>query len=80
MQNIIHRDIKPENIMITDQGKVKLIDFGLAIASRKKYLTNMAGTPDYMAPGVIKGQYQSKADIWSLGVVLYMLVSGYLPF
>ena len=76
----MHRDIKPENIMITDQGKVKLIDFGLAIASRKKYQTDMAGTPDYMAPGVIKGHYHSKADIWSLGVVLYTLVSGYLPF
>ena len=66
--------------MITDQGNVKLIDFGLAVASRKKNLTDMAGTPDYMAPEVIKGQYQSKADIWSLGVVLYTLVSGYLPF
>lgn len=79
-QGVIHRDIKPENIMITDQGSVRLIDFGLSRASKTKNLTDMAGTPYYMAPEVLQGSYQAQADIWSLGVLLYTLVSGYLPF
>lgn len=79
-QNIIHRDIKPENIMISNSGTVRLIDFGLSKASKKKNLTTIAGTPYYMAPEVLSGNYKEKADIWSLGVLLYTLVSGYLPF
>ena len=78
-QGIIHRDIKSENIMITDSGSVRLIDFGLSKAS-KKNLKTIAGTPYYMAPEVLDGNYGQKADIWSLGVLLYTLVSGYLPF
>lgn len=77
---IIHRDIKPENIMITDEGSVRLIDFGLSKASKNRQLTTVAGTPYYMAPEVLDGAYQAKADLWSLGVLLYTLVSGYLPF
>jgi len=79
-QGIIHRDIKPENIMISNENTVRLIDFGLSKASKKKNLTTIAGTPYYMAPEVLSGNYSSKADIWSLGVLLYTLVSGYLPF
>ena len=80
-QNIVHRDIKPENIMITDDDEVRLIDFGLSKASNgKKALQTVAGTPYYMAPEVLDGNYQAKADIWSLGVLMYTLVSGYLPF
>lgn len=78
-QGIIHRDIKSENIMITDSGSVRLIDFGLSKAS-KRNLKTIAGTPYYMAPEVLDGDYGQKADIWSLGVLLYTLVSGYLPF
>ena len=66
--------------MITDSGSVRLIDFGLSRASKSKNLTDMAGTPYYMAPEVLHGSYQAQADIWSLGVLLYTLVSGYLPF
>ena len=66
--------------MITDAGSVRLIDFGLSRASKSKNLTDMAGTPYYMAPEVLHGSYQAQADIWSLGVLLYTLVSGYLPF
>lgn len=80
-QNIVHRDIKPDNIMITQSDTVRLIDFGLSKASKNnKNLTTVAGTPYYMAPEVLDGSYSQKADIWSLGVLLYTLVSGYLPF
>jgi len=80
-QNILHRDIKPDNIMITANDTVRLIDFGLAVSSsRKKDLHEIAGTPYYMAPEVIQGAYGKQSDLWSLGVILYTLVSGYLPF
>lgn len=81
-QNIVHRDIKPDNIMITDNDTVRLIDFGLAAASKAKDLSAVAGTPYYMAPEVVnqKINYGRQSDLWSLGVVLYTLVSGYLPF
>jgi len=79
-QGIIHRDIKPENIMINDKNDVRLIDFGLSKASKKKSMHTVAGTPFYMAPEVLLENYNTKADIWSLGVLLYTLVSGYLPF
>jgi serine/threonine protein kinase len=77
---IVHRDIKPENIMINEEDDVRLIDFGLSKASKKKNMQTVAGTPFYMAPEVLNENYGSKADIWSLGVLLYTLVSGYLPF
>jgi len=80
-QNIVHRDIKPDNIMITSTNTVRLIDFGLSKASRSnKQLTTVAGTPYYMAPEVLDGAYGKGADLWSLGVLLYTLVCGYLPF
>ena len=80
-QNIVHRDIKPDNIMITANNTVRLIDFGLSKASKgNKQLQTVAGTPYYMAPEVLEGSYSKQADIWSLGVLLYTLISGYLPF
>jgi calcium-dependent protein kinase len=79
--NVVHRDIKPENIMINDEDEPKLIDFGLSKNnSDKKKMATVAGTPFYMAPEVLNQNYTSKADIWSLGVLLYTMVSGYLPF
>ena len=78
--NVIHRDIKPENIMVTKEGSVRLIDFGLSKVTTRKNLQTVAGTPYYMAPEVLRGNYGEKADLWSLGVLLYVLVSGYLPF
>ena len=80
-QNIIHRDIKPENIMLSQNDELKLIDFGLSKRQEgNKKLKTIAGTPYYMAPEVLEGQYDSKCDTWSLGVLLYVFMSGYLPF
>ncbi len=61
---------------------MKLIDFGLSKSSKDKHssLSTIAGTPYYMAPEVLDGEYNYKCDIWSLGVLLYVLVSGDLPF
>ena len=66
--------------MVTDNNTIKLIDFGLSRASRKKKLTEVAGTPQYMAPEVLAGYYHAESDLWSLGVLLHQLVSGFCPF
>lgn len=79
---VVHRDIKPENVMIGKDGEYKLIDFGLSsrVSSKNSKMTAIAGTPYYMAPEVIEGEYTSMCDIWSLGVMMYVLLCGYLPF
>ena len=79
-QNIAHRDIKPENIMITEDGDLKLIDFGLSKQVKNQKMKTIVGTPYYVAPEVLAGKYNTKCDIWSLGVIMYILLSGYLPF
>lgn len=80
-QKVVHRDIKPENIMLASNDELKLIDFGLSKRQEgNKKLKTIAGTPYYMAPEVLDGQYDSKCDTWSLGVLLYVFMSGYLPF
>ena len=79
MLGIIHRDIKPENIMFGKDGEIRLVDFGLAKESSVKMKT-FAGTPYFMAPEVLSHNYGFKCDIWSMGCVLYMLVTGKLPF
>lgn len=80
--NIIHRDIKPENIMVSENGVFKLGDFGIAKVVEKTARGTMTGTDRYMAPEVYHNQpYDSGADIYSLGLVLYwMLNEGRLPF
>ena len=83
---IVHRDIKPENIIFVDSSedsRLKLIDFGLSTIfdnSKEKSMTTKIGTCFYMSPEVIKGDYTEKCDIWALGVLLYILVSGRPPF
>lgn len=78
-EGVTHRDIKPENIMIGLDGEIKLIDFGLS-AQTKKNMKETVGTPYYVAPEVLEGKYDQKCDVWSLGVIMYVLLCGYLPF
>lgn len=67
--------------MLASNDELKLIDFGLSKRQEgNKKLKTIAGTPYYMAPEVLDGQYDSKCDTWSLGVLLYVFMSGYLPF
>ena len=85
-QGVIHRDLKPENIKITPMEKVKILDFGFAVGHEVANLIssgqyNIAGTLNYMAPEVIKGfQVDPRADLYSLGIIFYELVTGRLPF
>ncbi|XP_030637588.1 striated muscle preferentially expressed protein kinase [Chanos chanos] len=83
-QQILHLDIKPDNIMVTHLNVVKIIDFGSAQSFNPLYLRHYSkdlGTLEYMAPELLKGEVVGPpADIWSLGVVTYVMLSGRLPF
>lgn len=81
---ILHRDIKPGNIQLLDDGRVKVLDFGLARTLGEKSMTGTGkavGTPAYMAPEVLDGKKATtRSDVYSLGVVLYRLLAGRLPY
>nr|XP_043638210.1 serine/threonine-protein kinase PEPKR2-like [Erigeron canadensis] len=78
---VVHRDVKPENILLTSSGKIKLADFGLAVRITKgQSLAGLAGSPAYVSPEVITGNYTEKADVWSAGILLHALLVGNLPF
>ena len=83
---IVHRDLKPQNIMICEDGGLRIIDFGIAKATEMRRITFAGfsptlGTPDYMAPEQVKGQRgDERTDIYSLGAVLYEMVTGSVPF
>jgi eukaryotic-like serine/threonine-protein kinase len=83
---IVHRDLKPENIMVDDRDNIKLIDFGIASDSAAKRLTYAnftatLGTPNYISPEQVKGKRgDGRSDIYSIGVILYEMLTGKLPF
>jgi len=81
---VVHRDLKPANLMITENGSVKVMDFGIARVSGSEHLTNagfMMGTPAYMAPEQVRGgDVDSRADLYAMGVVFYRLSTAKLPF
>jgi serine/threonine-protein kinase len=83
---VVHRDLKPENILVRPDGQPVIIDFGLALTKsshRVTYanLSATAGTPDYMAPEQVEGQRgDQRTDIYSLGIILYEMLSGHTPF
>eukprot|EP01036_Dinobryon_divergens_P029898 gene29899-39068_t len=85
--NIVHRDLKPENLLLSSKDKelnaddLKLADFGFAVVAEGDNLTDLVGTPDYIAPEILsKKRYGKAVDMWSLGVVMYILLGGYAPF
>jgi eukaryotic-like serine/threonine-protein kinase len=84
--DVVHRDLKPENVMIDDQGRIKLIDFGIAASAGARRLTfanfsKTMGTPDYISPEQVKGKRGDvRSDIYALGVMLYEMATGALPF
>src|SRR4029453_12574559 len=82
-RGIVHRDVKPANIRITDEGRAKIMDFGIAhLTSSSLTQTGMSlGTPDYMArEQAVGGKVAASTDIFSTGVILYQLLTGVRPF
>jgi serine/threonine-protein kinase len=83
---VVHRDLKPENIMVDDHDRVKLIDFGIASDANSRRLTYTSlspalGTPNYIAPEQVKGKRgDARSDIYAMGIILYEMLSGKLPF
>src|SRR5437667_8652002 len=83
---VTHRDLKPENIMVTPDGRVKLVDFGIALDTTLRKMTwaglsQTVGTPDYMAPEQVKGKRgDARSDLYALGVILYEMLTGKVPF
>lgn len=83
-KGIAHRDLKPENFLLLtkhDESPIKVIDFGLSTNfDQKSNMKTKAGSPYYISPEVLEGKYDQSCDIWSLGVILYILLSGTPPF
>jgi serine/threonine-protein kinase len=83
---VVHRDLKPQNIMLCNDGSIRIMDFGIAKAQKGRRLTFVGftptmGTPDYMAPEQVRGSRgDERTDIYSLGAILYEMVTGEPPF
>ena len=83
-KGIVHRDMKLDNILLDEQGNVKICDFGVSklLASTHEVMTEQCGTPAYIAPEILKdkGYRGFGVDVWSLGVCLYAMLCGTVPF
>ncbi len=84
-KKIVHRDLKPENLLLLNESPnspIKVIDFGMSKIFKEstETMSDYVGTAFYISPEVLEGKYDSKCDIWSAGVILYLLLSGCLPF
>jgi len=85
-RGIVHRDLKPENVLYettSEDSPIKVIDFGLSCEHRGGFeppMSTVVGTPYYIAPEVLKGRYDKSCDLWSMGVISYILLCGYPPF
>jgi len=81
---VVHRDLKPQNIMVDEDGNARIMDFGIARSLKGKGITGvgvMIGTPEYMSPEQIEGkEVDQRSDIYSLGIILYEMVTGRVPF
>src|SRR5208283_2770298 len=85
-EKVVHRDLKPENVLVTEDGTLKIMDFGIALDESARRLTwsglsSTIGTPDYMAPEQISGRHgDARTDIYALGTMLFEMMTGNLPF
>jgi|SRR5215831_7627931 len=85
-RGIIHRDLKPENVMVMEDDRIKLIDFGIAMKEDARRLTfvnvtSLLGTPDYISPEQVKGaRGDQRSDIYSVGIIFYEMLTGRVPF
>jgi calcium-dependent protein kinase len=83
-QGVVHRDLKPENLLLSssdDDAPIKVVDFGLScLHSVDEVQKQLVGSPIYMAPEVIARRYSEKCDVWSLGVILHLMLTGAFPF
>ena len=82
-KDTVYRDLKPENLLINKDGHIKLADFGFAKIIENDRTYTLCGTPEYLAPEIIKGNkvgYGKSVDWWALGILIFEMLSGYPPF
>eukprot|EP00903_Cladosiphon_okamuranus_P012203 g11446.t1 len=83
-QGVVHRDLKPENLLLADpndDSSIRIADFGFAVSVLDGYVSEQCGTPNYVAPEILRSQpYGTSVDMWSTGVIIYIILAGYPPF